>query len=348
VIIIKILVTIGHPGHVHFYKNFIWRMQKREHNLKIVVSKKDVNLNLLDAYGFEYDQIFSQKNIGIARLKDQLAYEYKLMKMTRPFHPDIITGIGGTAASHVSKILGCSSIIFTDTENAKLANLITFPFSDVVCTPSCYKNEIGNKQVRYNGYHELAYLHSNYFTPNPHVLHELGLSENEPYVVVRFVSWGAAHDIRQHGIQNKLMAVKKLENFGRVFITSEAELGSEFEKYMIKVAPEKLHDLLYYATLYVGEGGTTASEAAILGTPSIHISSLAEGIGNFIELEKTYDMLFSFREESLALDKAFDILRNPESKKKWRLKRKRLLEDKIDVTAFMIRFIENYPQKLLR
>ena len=59
-----------------------------------------------------------------------------------------------------------------------------------------------------------------------------------------------------------------------------------------------------------------ASEAAVLGTPSIFVSSLAGKIGNFIELEKTYDLLYSFTDTDAALEKAIEILQDKKSKEK--------------------------------
>ncbi len=67
-------------------------------------------------------------------------------------------------------------------------------------------------------------------------------------------------------------------------------------------------------------------------------------MGNFIELEETYDLLYSFTDGGAALDKAVEILQDPKSKDKWRIKRDRLLTDKIDVTEFMVWFVENYPR----
>lgn len=67
-------------------------------------------------------------------------------------------------------------------------------------------------------------------------------------------------------------------------------------------------------------------------------------MGNFIELEGTYGLLYSFTDGDAALSKAIEILEDPESKEKWRTKRDRLLADKIDVTAFMVWFVENYPR----
>jgi len=135
-----------------------------------------------------------------------------------------------------------------------------------------------------------------------------------------------------------------LEQYGRVLIVSEGALPEELQPYQLRVSPEKLHDLLYYATLYVGEGGTTAAEAAMLGTPSIFVSTLTGTMGNFIELEETYDLLYSFIGSDVALSRVMEILKDPASKENWKAKRENLLKDKIDVTAFMVWFIQNYPR----
>lgn len=198
------------------------------------------------------------------------------------------------------------------------------------------------KQVRYNGYHELAYLHPNYFTPDPEILKELGLKEDSVFSVLRFVSWGASHDVGHHGIQNKIEFVKELEKYGRVLITSEGRLDEVLEQYRIKVSPEKLHHLLYYASLYVGDGGTTAVESAILGTPSIYVSTLVGTMGNFIELEEKYGLLLNYSDSNKAIEKAIELIQSPNIKECWKEKREMLLRDKVDVTSFIVRFVEDY------
>ena len=344
----KILITVGHPAHVHFYKNFIREVQKRGHEVAVLAEKKEVSIDLLRSYNLEYTLVSEQNNRGILRLFDQFSHEFNIYKFAKEFRPDIITGIGGTAAAHVAKLLKCTSIIFTDTEHAKLANTITFPFASVVCTPSCYKDQLGARQIRYNGYHELAYLHPNRFTPNPAVLTELGLAEGDPFIIVRFVSWQASHDVGQHGIRDKVGLVKALEQYGRVLITSEGALPPELQPYQIRVSPEKLHDLLYYATLYVGEGGTTASECAVLGTHAIYVNTLP--LGYIAEEDEKYHLVsdFSGRDctDETVLAEARRLLQNPDLRKEGKQKATTLVQDKIDVTAFMVWFIEHYPESV--
>jgi len=60
---------------------------------------------------------------------------------------------------------------------------------------------------------ELCYLHPNRYVPDSNIYKELKLKENEPYVIFRFVSWGANHDIGQFGFteKSKITIVKKIQ-----------------------------------------------------------------------------------------------------------------------------------------
>lgn len=338
----KIIVDIAHPGHVHFFKNFIWEMEKRGHDILITAGDKDVTLSLLENYSFNYE-FTCKRTSGYRLIIEVIKRDVQMLNIVRKYEPDVVMGIASTIASHVSKITNANSVVFTDTEHTKLADMITYPFSDFIVTPSCYGKNLGEKHVKYNGYHELAYLHPNYFTPNPEVLTELGLDEGDTFIIVRFVSWGAGHDIGQHGIQDKVKLVRELEKYGRVLITSEGQLPEELERYKIKVSPEKLHDLLYYATLYVGDGGTTASECAVLGTTAVFISTIVCG---YQYDEEKYGLIYVFSDpvsgENDGLKKALELLKNDNLKRDSILKRDKLLKDNIDVTQFMVNFVENF------
>jgi predicted glycosyltransferase len=303
----KIVVDIGHPAHVHLFKNFVWEMEKRGHKILITASKKEVSIQLLDAYGFDY------------------------------------IPMGSYGFSPVTKILNIPVMDLSGTYQNKA---LYAPFTDVILTPSCFKEDLGKKQIRYDGCHELAYLHPNYFKPNPAILDELGLSRDDTFIILRFVAWRSPHEVGQHGIKNKIKLVRELEKYGQVFITSEGKLEKDLEKYKIKVSPEKLHDLLYYASLYIGEGATTASECAILGTHAIYVNTLRLGYTD--EEEEKYNLVYNFSDEKTmekqAFDKALELLENNNLRKEGKRKREKLLNDKIDVTAFMLWFIENYPE----
>ena len=76
-------------------------------------------------------------------------------------------------------------------------------FSDHILTPSAFTKDLGSKQIRFKGFMELCYLRPKYFKPNPKVLESLGLKEGEPFVIVRFVSWNANHDVGEKGLNIK-------------------------------------------------------------------------------------------------------------------------------------------------
>lgn len=344
-LLLKILLSMEHPAWVHQYRYVIRELVSKGHEVKVLAINKDVTLDLLNAYHIPYENISnsSGKNIvekGFIFLETTL----KIFIASLRFHPDIYLGRASPMMAINSFLFRKPHILFEDTEHSHFCLNVCRAFSDVIITPNCFFDSLGKKQIRVNAYKELFYLWPAYFKPNEKVLEQYGLHPGDDYIVVRFVAWDAHHDIGQHGICDKVGLVKVLEHYGRVLITSEGALPKELRPYQIQISPENLHDLLYYAMLCVGEGGTVASEAAVLGTPSIYVSSLVGTMGNFIELEETYDLLYSFTDGSAALNRAIEILQDPSSKKKWSIKRERLLKDKIDVTAFMVWFIENYPQ----
>lgn len=348
----KILFDIEHPAHVHFFKNVIWNIEKEGHDVKIIAKNKEITTNLLSALRFEYSLVSKYYPSMYKKVWGVIDKDVRLLKIAREFEPDILAGILTPHIAHIGKIIGKPSITFTDTEDVRFGNFLTIPFTDVVCTPSCFRKDFGLKHIRYNGYHEIAYLHPNHFQPNPSVLKELDLSKNDKFIILRFISWSASHDIGLKGIKrdSELDFIKSLEPYGRILITSERKLSPELEKYRITCPPEKIHSLLYYAQLYIGEGGTMAAESAILGTPAIHIESNSKGVatgslsGNFLELRDKYGLLYFYPDQNQALKKAIEILENENSKEEWRKKREMLLRDKIDVTAWVTDFIERYPE----
>ncbi|MPM89810.1 hypothetical protein SDC9_136925 [bioreactor metagenome] len=68
-------------------------------------------------------------------------------------------------------------------------------------------------------------------------------------------------------------------------------------------------------------------------------------MGNFSELEEKYGLLFNYSDSEEALKKAVELIKDPELKKTWGIKRAALLKDKIDVTEFMVKLIEGIPKE---
>lgn len=343
----NIVVDTNHPADVHLFKNFIWKMKEKGHKILITATKKDVSIKLLDNYGFDYINLGSYGDSLIKKIINIPIIDFKMYKAIKNFKPDIFIGFGSIRAAHVSRLIGKPCIAFEDTEHAIQEHILYMPFTNVICTPSCFNKDLGKKQIRFNGYKELSYLHPNYFNPNSAVLDKVGLNKEDVFIILRLVSWEAPHDVGQYGVQNKIALVKELEKYARVFITSEGKLDKELKRYQIDVSPEKMHDFMNYASLYIGEGATMATESALMGIPSIYISSLAGTMGNLIELEQKYGLIYSFNDQYSAMKKAIELIQKPNLKEEWKKKKEKMLIDKIDVTEFMVWFIENYPKSYI-
>jgi len=251
-------------------------------------------------------------------------------------------GLGSIRCTHVARLLGKKSIIFNDTEATIKEHILYYPFADRVVSPRCFGRDFGKKHVRYDGYHELAYLHPDRFQPNPAVLKELGLSETDKIFVVSFISWEATHDIGQKGFtdEGKIRLIDSLNKHGRVIITSEGKLPEKLKQYQMSISPLKMHDLLYYANLYIGEGATMASEAVVLGTPVVFLSTL---IHNYLrEQADKYQMMYIYNEQEGAISKVKELLVMPGLKQKWLERQRHMLSEKVDVTTYMLNFVEEF------
>jgi hypothetical protein len=161
------------------------------------------------------------------------------------------------------------------------------------------------------------------------------------------VSWSATHDTGHEGfsLENKLKVVEEFSKYAKVFISSEKPLPSAIEKYKIPIAPEQMHDAIAFSSLMFGESATMVSEAAVLGVPGIYIDDTSRYYTK--EQEEKYGLVFNYTEsgedQAIAIAKGIELLSN-NNNGIWSQRRAKMLKDKIDVSAFLIWFVENYPE----
>lgn len=336
----KILIDINHPAHVHYFRNFYTIMRSKGHEVFVVSRNKEMEHALLKLYGIPFITRGKGKSGFISKFLYLIYADIRLLWISRKHKVDLFLNFLHPYPSQVATLLGKVSLVFGDTEHAKLHHKLTLPYATKVFTPRCYKIDLGTKHTRFRSYMELAYLHPKYFTPNASIFKLLGVSENEKYVIVRFVSWQAVHDFGFSGLtlENKINAVTSLSKYAKVFISSEGPLPTNFEKYRLNIPFNRMHDVLYYSALSFGESGTMSSEAAVLGTPSVYINS--NDLGYLNEQQHKYGLVFNFtnslQDQLAAIDKAVEILSVENSKKEFQKKREELLKDCIDTTEFMV------------
>ncbi len=313
-------------------------MEAKGHSFKLVARDKECTLELLDHYGFKY---VKRKGYSSRYLKALGAFTISLsiLSVARAFKPDIVVGgVGNVYIPFTGRMLGVPSLIFDDTEHNSSALAIIRIFSSVICTPNSYTKELGKKHVRYNGFHELAYLSPKYFTPDKSILRRAGIPSDENFILVRFVSWDAIHDKGHSGVKDKIGLVMALSRIARVVISSEGSLPPELEPFRVNVKPYELHDLLAFSRLFVGEGATMASEAAVLGVPSVYINTLK--LGYLEELEKMGLVISGVSDEEVVL-----IAKKIVRRKKFSGKNAVLFKGMADVPLVMEEVVGNAAKK---
>jgi len=340
----NILIDIGHPAHVHYFKNMAWLLEKSGHRILFTVKDKEVAVQLLKAYNFNY-LVLGKNHKGLPlKVLGLLIYTLRLYIECKKFRPEILFNASPSAA-FVSWLLGKRHVALEDTFNMEQVKLY-LPFTTLVLTGTYDHVYLGKKQICLPYYQELLYLHEKYFKPDSSIRKEMGLLENERYAVVRFISWNASHDHGHKGMSpdNKLSLIRSLASILRVFISSEVILPPELEDYRISISPERMHDVLFYAEIFVGESATMASECAILGTPSIYINNSHLG---YLKEEAKMGLMHLYSEslvdQERAIKKAIDICKANINKKYYHDLLAPHLGTKIDVTALLVWLVEYYP-----
>lgn len=341
----KILIETGHPGQVHQFRPIAVRLINGGHQVLFVTRSKPLCIELLKAYQLPYVVLAKQRR-GILMKLLQLPWLYLhyLIILFR-FKPSLILNRFTPQGCHLGWLLRIPVIGFTDSEHIRLMDSLTVPFTRVKITALSYWKELGNNHFRYNGTIELFYLHPHHFTADPAVFNMMGITPETPYAILRFISWDAYHDLGQQGLSlmDKQELVQILSSVMRVFITSESPLPPEFESFRIRIPPEKIHDAIAFSKLYLGEGATMASEAALLGTPAIYVNSLTAGS---IEDAAEAGLIRSFRSRAGVAEAVREWLANPGLKEQHRILRDEYIQRKVDMVPQITRFVEMFPESL--
>lgn len=336
----RVVVTIQHPAHVHFFRNAIAELEGRGYDIRVFVREKDVACELLEHYGIAYRRLAGPAGSARGLLSVQPRYEYEIVRRVRRLEPAAILGIGEPAVAHAGAVADAESVLFTDTEHAAVQNAVSLPLADRVYTPTAFWDEYGTHHRRYPGYHELAYLHPDRFEPDPAVPAAVG-SDDGPLVVLRLVSWTAAHDVGRGGVGDLERVIAGLERFGAtVRISAEGRLPPALATRRFELPAHRIHDLLARADLFLGESATMAAESALLGTPALYVSGLRAGV--LEELERRYRLLRWLSEGSRPdeiLSHARELLEIRESTLASR--RRRLLAERIDATDLVVAVVED-------
>lgn len=349
----KILVQLSHPAHFHLYKNAIKNWENDGNEVFVLIKTKDMLEDLLNKSGIKYFNILPNGHrkgmLGI--VYDMFVKDLCLIRFVRKNNIDLLTGCS-VEISHVSWLLRKNSINTgeDDASAVPMYGKAVGPTLQTILTPYvCDNGNYEDKAIKYNSYHELAYLHPNHFTPDKKVV-EKYFSADKPYFILRFAQLKAYHDLdaKAHGINTEIAQhlIDQLKPHGDIYITSERELEPQFEQYRIQINPLDMHHVMAFAQLYIGDSQTMAAEAGVLGVPFVRFNDFVGKIGYLRELEDVYQLGYGIKTD--AVDRLYkvvdELLSMPNRYEVFQQRRQKMLSEKIDYAKFLTWFIENYPE----
>jgi uncharacterized protein len=338
----RILVEILHPAHVHFFRHFIAEMESRGHRLLVTSRNKDVAVALLEAYRIPHRVLSAQRKGALGLARELFQRTGALLPIIEEFRPDVLTGIMGPTIALAGRSKHVPTVVFYDTETAWLTNSWVFRLADAVCTPEAYPGTVPGRHMTYPGYHDLAYLRPARFVPDPDKLRLFGLDGGRPFTFARFVSFEASHDLRDRGLslKGKVAVLEHLAAFGDVVVSTEGPLPRGLPAFPLVGPAHEVHHVLAAARLVVGDSGTMSSEAAVLGTPAVFVSTARLGV--LLDLEHRYGLMANVSPvDPAAAIAAASRLREAAESGSIEAARQQLLAETVDVTSWMVDFFED-------
>jgi hypothetical protein len=349
---LKILFELNHPGHIHFFKNTIKELKKKKtFEIFLAIREKDINYSIIDDFKNLKILFLGKYESFIGKLLSLLICSLKIFKFSLIHKPDLYIGWNAVYSGIVSKLMRKPFLLFEDNEYTWNQLITRIPFATKIYTSSTFPQYFGKRHIFYESYEEMAYCHPKWIDVDP-IINNKYLNRikknNRKLITLRLISWNATHDSGQKGLNllnTKQIAnfINKIGDFGAVFLSIEGSKPLLLDKVLgirQEVDPSKFHDFLYYSDLYIGEGGTTAAEAAIMSVPAIYTSTLLRSY--LIELSTKYKLIeVSINKEKImeiAQTLLFDQERINNFKKEW----KKMMDDKIDVNYFILQEIENF------
>ena len=344
----NVLIDIGHPAHIHLFRNVIHKLQASQYKVIITTREKDITIPLLDAYSLDYLFIGKNRASLIGKLFGILFFTRKIVRIIRKSKVVLVLSHSSIYAAIAAWWTRRYSITLEDTGNKEQVYLYWL-FTHLILSPQCLMDNLGRKHIHYPSFHESAYTYPKYFIPDNNVLQELGLNENEQYTIVRFVARKSSHDFGENRLSDsdKVRIVERLSSNVKVFISSEEKLPVSLQPFAFPISFTKMHHAMALSSLIYGESATMCSEAAFLGVPSILLDHQGRDYTDY--LEKGYSLVKNFTGKNYSIDKSLDFaieIVNANNIDYFKHKSDLLLKEHLNLTDLLFWLITNYPQSI--
>ncbi len=337
----RILIDIGHPAHVNFFKNVISTLRNNGHDIFITAIRRGKLSKIIKSEFNEIPVRFNGKHRGtkwsilfeanILRFIEQLKFVYS-KKI------DIAVSCGSFTTGAIFKfVLRKPNIQFDDDPERKINVALEKMTSTELVFPPIVG--INNKVKTMNALKEWAYLSPKYFTPSIQELDNYNLKPQR-YVFIREVSTGSLNYANQ---QSNIIATfaRDLPHNYKVLLSLEDK--STINQYpsdwiLLKEPLNDIHSLIYFSKIVISSGDSMAREGAMLGVPSIYCG-IREMAANRLMIDK--GMLFHKDVEEVPqfVERIISSDIKIEEQDKFR---ERLEDEWVDVTEFIVSQIKKY------
>jgi len=274
----KIWIDLDNSPHVPFFKPIIDELRKRGH--EVVVTARDCFqvCGLADLMHLEYEKIGRHygKN-KLLKVAGLLIRSGQLMPVALKEKPDIAVSHGSRSQVMISSVLNIPSVVIWDYEYTQTVAKPTYVVVPELIADSSIKG-FTKAFFKYPGIKEDVYVPN--FKPDPSIMKELGLNDNELVVTIR----PPATEAHYHNRDSELLFEATINFLGqqkntRMVILPRNEKKqtawvksnwSEWCKSGKIIFPEHVVDglnLIWYSDFVISGGGTMNREAAALSVP---------------------------------------------------------------------------------
>lgn len=339
----RILIDIGHPAHVNFFKNAISILRNNGHDIFITAIRRGKLPNIIKS---EFSGIPVKFNGKYRGTKWSILFEanilrfFEQLKFVYGKKIEIAVSCGSFTTGAIFKfVLRKPNIQFDDDPERKNNVLLERMTSTELVFPPIV--EINTKVKTMNALKEWAYLSPKYFTPAIKELSNYNLRP-QGYIFIREVSTGSLNYANQ---QSNMIATFARDLPHNYHVLLSLEDKSTINQYpsnwiLLKEPLNDIHSLIYFSKLLISSGDSMAREGAVLGVPSIYCG-IREMAANKVMIDK--GMLFHKNVEEVPgfVERIISNEIKIEEQDKFREK---LENEWVDVTEFIIKTVKKYQK----
>ncbi|HVX92805.1 MAG TPA: DUF354 domain-containing protein, partial [Candidatus Dojkabacteria bacterium] len=349
-----VLFFIVHPAKYWLFKYVAQNLKKDGHEVEWVITSKDVLEDLLKRDGWEYTNIFPEGRRKkyfhpfITLVINTWKTLIRLWKHMWGKHYDMV--VSGDIITFIAWLKGIPALVpIDDGFNVVPEYSVSWMWARKLVAPAVTDfGPFNYKKLGYKSNHEWAYINPKYFKPKKSIVKQFN-PKGKKYFFLRLVSLTASHDLHKKGINDR--QVKKLiallSKYGKIYINSEKgrELKPDLQKYQIHVDPIDIHNVMYYADMYIGDSQTMASESALMGVPTFRCNDFVGKVA-YLEEEQEYGLVYNYKPKDFnkMLKEIEKTLKMKNAKEEWKKRVKVFAKDHIDTTKFWVDLIESYDK----